>query len=123
MNNQLITIVTKELDISKPNQFAEFVAQAKELQSILTEAWGIVEQQMLDRNVKQLKGDWGTISFEKAELLVVTDASLLDPSVTKAALDTKAVRAYRELYKELPAGVGSKNITKFAKRIKKQGAI
>lgn len=119
MTNQLSTINTKKLDISKPAQFAEFVSQAQALNNLLTEAWGIVEQQMLDRNVKELSGPWGKVAFEKAELLVVTDANVLDPSIVKPALDTKAVRAYRELYKELPAGVGSKNITKFAKRIKK----
>ena len=117
MNN--LTINTKSLDISKPAQFAEFVAQAKALTGILEEAWGIVEQQMLDRSVNELSGAWGTIRFEAAELLIVTDAAVLDVAVTKPALDTKAVRAYRELYKELPAGVGSKHITKFVKRIKK----
>lgn len=117
--NELTTINTNTLDISKPAQFAEFVAQAKALQGVLEEAWGAVEQQMLDRNIDQLKGDWGSISFEDAELLVVSDASQLDPGVTKPALDTKKVRAYRELMGELPAGVATRNITKFAKRIKK----
>lgn len=117
--NELTTINTNTLDISKPAQFADFVAQAKALQGVLEEAWGVVEQQMLDRNVKQLKGDWGSIQFEDAELLAITDAAVLDPGVTKPALDTKKVRAYRELMGELPAGVGTKNITKFAKRIKK----
>lgn len=115
--NELI-INTKKIDITKPAQFAEFVAQANQLKNVLEEAWTIVEQQMLDANVKQVKGDWGNISFQDAELLVVTDADSLDPKVTKPALDTKAVRAYRELYQELPAGVGSKHITKFVKRIK-----
>lgn len=117
MKNELI-INPGKVDITKPNQFAQFIQQANQLKNLLEEAWGSVEQQMLDSNVKQIKGDWGTITFDSAELLVVTDANILDPSVTKASLDTKAVRAYRELYNELPAGVGSKNITKFVKRIK-----
>lgn len=118
MNNQL-TLKTKGLDINKPAQFAEFVAQAKALQNVLEEAWGFVEQQMLDRNVESVQGAWGKIAFEEAELLVVTDATKLDPAVTKPALDTKKVRAYREVMGELPAGIGTKVITKFAKRIKK----
>jgi hypothetical protein len=117
--NQLTTINTNTLDISKPAQFAEFVAQAKALSNLLEEAWGVVEQQMLDRNVEKLSGDWGSISFEQAELLAISDPTLLDPGVTKPALDTKKVRAYRELMGELPAGVATKNITKFARRIKK----
>lgn len=113
-----LTINTKKLDISKPAQFAEFVVQAHQLKNMLEEAWGVVEQQMLDRNIKDIKGDWGMIGFQNAELLVISDADALDPGVTKPALDTKAVRAYRELYKELPAGVATKDIRKFVKRIK-----
>lgn len=117
MNNQLI-INPKKVDITKPAQFAEFVAQATALKNVLEEAWSAVEQQMLDANVKEVQGAWGKVAFESAELLVVTDAKVLDPAVVKPALDTKAVRAYRTLHNELPAGVGTKNITKFTKRVK-----
>jgi hypothetical protein len=116
--NKLAIINPNQIDISKPGDFAEFVAQAKALQNSLEAAWGVVEQQMLDRSVNQLKGDWGTVSISEAELLVVEDASQLDPAVTKPALDTKKVRAYRELMGALPAGVATKTISKFTKRIK-----
>jgi len=117
--NQITTLNINTIDISKPAAFANFVALAKEVQGQLEAAWGMVEQQMLDNNVKEVSGPWGKISFEPAELLVVSDAAALDPGVTKPALDTKKVRAYRELMGELPAGVSTKTITKFAKRIKK----
>ena len=116
--NQLTTINPNKLDISKPEAFAAFVAQAKALQNVLDEAWGVVEQQMLDRNVQALTGQWGSVKFEAAELLVISDPTVLDPGVTKAALDTKKVRAYRDLMGELPAGVTTKNINKFVKRVK-----
>lgn len=117
--NKLSIINPTSIDISNSADFAKFVELAKEVQGQLEAAWGVVEQQMLDRNVKQVTGAWGKIGFEPAELLVVSDASVLDPGVTKPALDTKKVRAYRELMGELPAGVSVKTITKFAKRIKK----
>lgn len=116
--NELSIFTNKKVDISKPAQLATLVAQAKAAENILKDFWGVVEQQMLDRNISSVKGDWGSISFQEAELLAITNADVLDPSVTKPALDTKKVRAYRELMGELPAGVGSKNITKFVKRIK-----
>jgi hypothetical protein len=116
--NQLTINNINKLDITKPNEFAAFVAQAKALQNVLESAWGAVEQQMLTGNIAQLKGDWGSISFQDAELLVVSDASQLDTAITKPSLDTKKVRAYRDLMGELPAGVTTKNITKFVKRIK-----
>lgn len=116
--NQLI-INTNSIDITKPADFAQFVALAKEVQGQLDAAWDAVHQQMLDSNVAAVTGDWGKICFEKAEQLTITDAEVLDPGITKPALDTKKVRAYRELMGELPQGVGTQTITKFAKRIKK----
>lgn len=109
---------TKGLDITKPADFAKFVTMAKEVQTQLDQAWGFVEQQMIDGGVTKVQGDWGSISFNDAELLTITDATALDPAVTKAALDTKKVRAYREVMGELPAGVGTRTITKFVKRVK-----
>lgn len=118
MSNQLSTINTKKLDISKPAEFAVFVEQAKALSGLIQEAWGVVEQQMLDRNVKELTGAWGAVKFEQAELLNITDAEVLDPAFIKIGLDTKKTRAYRDLMGELPVGVAPKTITKFVKRLK-----
>jgi hypothetical protein len=118
MNNQLI-INTSKLDIAKQAEFAKLVEQAKQAQVVLDSFWLAVKDQMTERNVDRLEGNYGAIQFETAELLVVTDAEALDPGVTKPALDTKKVRAYRELMGELPAGVGVNTITKFAKRLKK----
>lgn len=84
--NQLTTINTKGLDISKPKQFAEFVAQAQALSNLLEEAWGVVEQQMLDRNVKQVKGDWGTLSIAERRNWKVEGT--LPPRFYKQTVDT-----------------------------------
>ena len=102
MNNQLTTINTKKLDISKPAQFADFVAQAKALQNVLEEAWGIVEQQMLDRDVKQLKGDWGTISIaERRNWKVVGN---LPPRFYKQTVDTAKLNFLQKNGDKLPKG-------------------
>jgi hypothetical protein len=114
--NQLIK--STKADISKPAEFAKLVAAVNEVQGQINEFWGFVEQQMLDRNVKKLTGSWGKIAFEQAELLIITDASLLDSEMIKPALNTQKVRDYRGLFNELPAGVSTKTITKFTKRIK-----
>jgi hypothetical protein len=111
--NQLTTINTKGLDISKPKQFAEFVAQAQALSNVLEEAWGIVEQQMLERNVKQVKGDWGTLSIAERRNWKVTGQ--LPPRFYKQVVDTSKLNFMQAHGEKLPKGVSmskSKYITK-----------
>lgn len=108
------------LDVTNPKQFSEFVVMAEQLQNQIDLAWKAVKEQMESRKLSRVEGDWGYIRFEEAELLAITDESVLDPAMTKAALDTKKVRSYRELLGELPAGVASKNITKFVRRFNKK---
>lgn len=103
MSNQLSIINTKGLDISKPKQFAEFVEQAKALQNVLEEAWGIVEQQMLDRNVKQVKGDWGTLSIAERRNWKVTGN--LPPRFYKQTVDTSKLNFMQAHGEKLPKGV------------------
>lgn len=116
--NSKLTINTNNLDISKPADFAAFALQAQELKNQLDAFWGAVEQQMNDRGVNKLKGDWGSVTISPAELLTIVDASQLDPQLTKPALDTKKVHGYVDVFGELPAGVGVRTVTKFTKRIK-----
>lgn len=106
------------IDIAKPEDFAEFVALAKEVTGQLQAAWGYVEEQMMDRNVEKVQGDWGSLSFETAKLLQITDESVLDPTLTKLSLDTKKVHGYQKLFETLPEGVAEKTVHKFVKRIK-----
>lgn len=99
--NQL-TINTKGLDISKAKQFAEFVEQAKTLQNAIEEAWGVVEQQMLDRNVKQLKGDWGTLSIAERRNWKVEGT--LPPRFYKQTVDTSKLNFLQKNGEKLPKG-------------------
>jgi hypothetical protein len=113
--NDLAIINPNNLDISKPAQFAEFVAQAKALANVLEEAWGVVEQQMLDRNVKSLKGDWGSISTaERINWKVTAD---VDPYYLKTAPDTKKLRAAFDAG-ELPTGADFSTSVYITKRLK-----
>lgn len=100
--NQLTTINTKALDISKPKQFAEFVSQAQALANVLEEAWGIVEQQMLDRNVKQVKGDWGTLSIAERRNWKITGN--LPPRFYKQTVDTAKLNFLQGRGEKLPKG-------------------
>lgn len=114
--NQLTTINTNKLDISKPAQFAEFVAQAKALANVLEEAWGVVEQQMLDRNVDKLSGDWGSISVAERKNWKATGQ--LPPRYYKTVLDTSKLNFLFKAGEKLPAGAEFTTSQYITKRLK-----
>lgn len=112
--NSLIN--TQGLDIAKPADFAQFVQAAKELQNQLDMAWGLVEQQMIDRGVKKLTGDWGTIS-QAERINWKVNVNAVDPYYLKPAADTKKLRAAFEAG-ELPDGADFTTSVYITKRIK-----
>jgi hypothetical protein len=116
MNQENSIINTQGLDISKPADFANFVKLAKEVQTQLDAAWGFVEQQMLDRNVKSLKGDWGTISTAE-RINWKVNQNEVDPYYLKSAPDTKKLKAAFDAG-ELPVGADFTTSVYITKRIK-----
>lgn len=116
MNNSLAIINPNSVDISKPEQFAAFVAQAKALQTVLDEAWGTVEQQMVERGVTALKGDWGSILTAERKNWKVNVATI-DPYYLKPAADTKKLNAAFAA-NEMPEGADFTTSCYITKRIK-----
>lgn len=114
-SNKLI-INTKSLDISKQASFAAFVEQAKEVQAQLDLAWGLVEQQMLDRDVKQVKGEWGTISVSERRNWKATKE--LPPRFYKKSLDTARLNFMQKQGDKLPAGAVMTTTKSITKRLK-----
>jgi hypothetical protein len=105
MNNTPSIINTQGLDISKPADFANFVKLAKEVQTQLDAAWGFVEQQMLDRNVGDVQGNWGKVTLTHPKTLKMTSDVEAEFIQMKPTLDTKKVHNYEGLFGELPIGV------------------
>jgi hypothetical protein len=114
--NQELTINTKGLDISKPAQFAQFVAQAQALQNTIEEAWGVVEQQMLDRNVKQVKGDWGSLSIGTRRNWKVEGQ--LPPRFYKQTIDTAKLNFMQGRGEKLPKNAKLTTTKYLTKRLK-----
>lgn len=115
MKNEIIT--TEGLDIAKPQSFAEFVALATKVQGELEAAWGYVEQQMLDRGVNKIQGDWGSISVAE-RMNWKTNLNTIDPYYLKPAADTKKLKAAWDAG-ELPEGADFTTSKYITKRIKK----
>lgn len=111
--NQLTTINIKGVDISKAKQLAGLIEQANAAANVLEDFWGVVEQQMLDRNVKQVKGDWGTLSIAERRNWKVEGT--LPPRFYKQTVDTAKLNFIEARGEKLPKGVSmskSKYLTK-----------
>jgi hypothetical protein len=106
----------QDVDITKPEQFAKFVAAAKEIQGQLDAAWGYVEQSMLDGNVTQLKGEWGTVSLAERKNWKAT--TVLPPRYYKQTLDTAKLNFLYKAGEQLPAGAEFTTSQYITKRIK-----
>jgi len=119
MNNlplqQHSIINTAGIDIANTADFAKFVALSKLVESQLKEAWGIVEQQMLDRGIAEVKGDWGKVSF--VERMNWKAGKDLDPYYLKTAPDTKKLKAAFDA-NELPVGADFTTTVYIKKAIK-----
>lgn len=114
--NGLAILNTANIDITKPESFAQFVAAAKEIQGQLEAAWGYVEQQMLDNSVSKVQGDWGNISFSERKNWKV-NLNAIDPYFTKPTADTKKLNAAFAA-NEMPEGADFNTSVYMTKRIK-----
>lgn len=85
-------VFIRNVDITKPADFATFVATAKALQDILDAAWDAVDSQMTQYGVTNLKGDWGAINRAERKNWKVNLADLPD-YYKKAAADTGKLNA------------------------------
>jgi hypothetical protein len=113
-NNSIIN--TKGLDITKPNQFADIVAQAKDLQGQLEAFWGAVEQQMLEKGISNLKGDFGSISVAERKTWKATKQ--LPPRYYKQVLDTSKLNFLFKAGEKLPEGAEYSTSQYITKRLK-----
>jgi hypothetical protein len=116
MNNQFSLLNTKGLDISNPATFESFVTQAKQLQNLLENAWGQVEEQMLNHNVKSIKGDWGSLTIAERKSWKATGD--LPPRFYKQTLDTTKLNFMLNHGDTLPEAVEMKTTQYLTKRIK-----
>lgn len=109
-------INTKGLDISKPSDFAKFVALAQEFQGQIDAAWGLVEEQMQNRNIQKIAGDWGTISMAERKNWKATKQ--LPPRFYKQTLDTAKLNFLNKAGEKLPEGAEYTTTSYISKRFK-----
>lgn len=115
--NSEIILAKKEQNIMMNPEFKEFLELQKAVNTKAEEIWGIVENSMIDNNIKQLKGDFGTISLAE-KINWKADLQTLDEKFTKKTIDTTKLKNYLMLNNEVPDGA-SYTVTKYiVKRLK-----
>lgn len=107
-----------EAELSQNEQFRNFLVRQKETKAQIEDFWKKVEAQMIEHEVKTVKGDWGTLTI--AERINWTYTDELPAKFFKKVVDTKKLTDTFRLEGKAPKGA-QPNYTKYlTKRIKGQ---
>jgi len=104
--------------VALQNEISGKIAELKATQTKIDETWKRVEEQMIEHNVKSVKGDWGSLTIAERTTYKADDIEAVPRKFIKKTLDTKKVAAVAQLEGDLPKGVSS-SVTKYlTKRLK-----
>lgn len=107
-----------EAELSQNEQFRTFLTKQKEVRAKIDEFWKNVETQMIEHDVKSVKGDWGSLTI--AERLGWDTTDELPAKFFKKVVDTKKISDTYRLEGKAPKGA-TPRVTKYlTKRIKGQ---
>lgn len=93
-----------------------FLIKQKETQQQITDFWKVVEQKMIDNDIKSIKGDWGSITI--AERIGWDHDATLPPKFFKKVPDLKRMTDTFRLEGKPPKGATPKYTKYLTKRIK-----
>lgn len=114
------TLEELELELAKNEQFRTFLQRQRDARIQIDSFWKKVETQMIEHNVKSVKGDWGSLTV--AERINWTYNEDLPAKFYKKVVDTKKLTDTFRLEGKAPKG-SAPNYTKYlTKRIKGQEA-
>lgn len=101
-----------ENKLMQNEEFRSFLELQKTVNAKVAEVWKKVEQQMLDNNVKAVKGDWGSLTIVEKDYFKVPDIDELPRKFIVKSPNDKMIRAAFKLEGKLPKGV-EKTTTKY----------
>jgi hypothetical protein len=112
------TLEEMEKELAENELFRTFISKQKEAQAQIAATWKKVEQQMIEHDVKSIKGDWGSITIAERTNYKVVDMDALPNKFIKKVPDTTKIGQSHKLENKLPKGVET-SVTKYlVKRIK-----
>jgi hypothetical protein len=106
-----------ELQLSKDERFQAFLIKQKEAQQTIRDTWKTIEEQMIEHNIKSVKGEWGSITIAE-RTNYKADLDELPAKFIKKVADTTKIANFAKLEGELPKGVTTSTTKYLMKRIK-----
>lgn len=106
-----------EKELMENVQFRDFLEKQKTAQSAIAATWKKIEEQMIENDVKSIKGEWGSITIAE-RTNYKTDLDELPAKFIKRVADTTKIASYAKLENKLPKGVTTSQTKYLTKRIK-----
>ena len=111
------TLEQMEAELATNEVFQNFLTKQKEAQAQIAATWKKVEEQMIEHNVKSIKGEWGSITIAE-RTNYKADLDELPAKFIKKVADTTKIGTFHKLENKLPKGVTistTKYLTKIIK--------
>jgi hypothetical protein len=113
-NEKMLVALETELQLNPA--FKQFLELQKKVQEQSTKMWTYVEEKMIENDIKQLKGDFGTITI--AERLNWKTTDELPSKFYKKVVDTKKLSDTFRLEGKAPKGAAPSYTKYISKRLK-----
>lgn len=107
-----------EAELNANEVFQRFIELQRTFNDRSSEVWKKVEQQMIENNIKSIKGDWGSLTIAERTNYKAEDLEAVPRKFIKRTLDTTKVGAAAKLEGKLPKGITSSKTQYLTKRLK-----
>lgn len=106
-----------EAELMQIEKFRRFMELKQEFDKQWDDFWNDVKEQMIENDIRSIKGDWGSLTIaERTDFDIDMDA--LKPRFTKRVADIAMIRNLYKLHGEAPAGTTVKTVKYLTKRLK-----
>lgn len=111
------TLEETQDELMKNEQFKKFLELQKTVPEQIASIWKRVEEQMLEHNIKTIKGDWGSLTIAERTNWKI-DYDLLPNKFFKKVVDTTKITDTYRLEGKAPKGADLYTTKYLTKRIK-----
>lgn len=110
-------LVELENELLAIPQFKKFLDLQRAVNEHAAKTWKNIEAQMIEHDIKQLKGDFGTVTLAERQNWEI-DEELLPKKFFKKVVDTTKITATYRLENKAPAGCKPVTFKYLTKRLK-----